>query len=184
MNWLSWQPDTQIWQPLASMSSDLNVQAMLESEIGGERPMTPGSFSDFDHPLSGEEVAGGGRPRRRKEKSAAEEESDKADDKSTINAAKPPIVVPPMYNSSRVWTTLVIFIMQLLQTSRWFRRRRAVRFDRANRAFGAVESNCPLSSKSSRSLQKLHDKGDEGVHTLDGTEYNAWTYPRVRTSSS
>ena len=48
--------------------------------------------------------------------------------------------------------------MQLLQTSRWFRRRRAVGFDRADRAFGAVESNCPSSSKSSRSLQKLHDK--------------------------
>ena len=38
-------------------------------------------------------------------------------------------------------------------------------------AFGAIESNCPSSSKSSRSLQELHDKGAEGVHTLDGTEY-------------
>ena len=36
---------------------------------------------------------------------------------------------------------------------------------------GAIESNCLSSSKSSRSLQKLHEKGDEGVHTLDETEY-------------
>ena len=59
--------------------------------------------------------------------------------------------------------TLVTFVMQLLQTSRWFRRRRAVGFDRPDRASGAIESNCPSSSKSSRNLQKLHDKGDEGV---------------------
>ena len=56
---------------------------------------------------------------------------------------------------SRVWTPLVTFVMQLLQTSRWFRRRRAVGFDRA---FGAVESNCPSSSKSSRSLQSFLTK--------------------------
>ena len=66
---------------------------------------------------------------------------------------------------SRVWTPSVTFVMQLLQISRWFRRRRAVGFNRADRAFGAIESNCPSSSKSSGSLQKLHDKGDEGVHT-------------------
>ena len=61
--------------------------------------------------------------------------------------------------------TLVTFVMQLLQTSRWFRRRRAVGFDRAE---GAVESNCSSSSKLSRSLLKLHDKGDEGVHLSTG----------------
>ena len=60
--------------------------------------------------------------------------------------------------------TLITFVMQLLQTLRWFRRRRAVGFDRAEGAISArFESNCPSSLKSSRSLQKLHDKVDEGV---------------------
>ena len=72
--------------------------------------------------------------------------------------------------------TLVTFVMQLLQTSRWFRRRRAVGFDRAECAFGAVQSNCPSSSKSSRSRQQLHDNGDEGVHTLDGTYPSGGTW--------
>ena len=75
--------------------------------------------------------------------------------------------------SQRGWTilcsiksvdTLVTFVMQLLRTSRWFRRRRAVGFDCAE---GPI--NCPSSSKSSRSQQKLYDNGDEGVHTLDVT---------------
>ena len=62
--------------------------------------------------------------------------------------------------------TLATFVMQLLQTSRWFRRRRAVGFNRTTEgAICAVESNCPSSSKLSRSLQKLHDKCDEGIHT-------------------
>ena len=52
--------------------------------------------------------------------------------------------------------TLVTFVMQLLQTSRWLRRRRAVGFDRAE---GTFNSNCPSSSKSYRSLQKFHVKG-------------------------
>ena len=65
--------------------------------------------------------------------------------------------------------TFVTYVTQVLQTSRWFWRRRVVGFDRADRAFGAVESNCPSSSKSSRSLQKLHDKGVEGAHTRSKT---------------
>ena len=61
--------------------------------------------------------------------------------------------VPPASRAD----TLVTFFMKRLQTSRWFRRRRAFRFDRAEGVIGEVESNCPSSSKSSRSLQKLHD---------------------------
>ena len=41
------------------------------------------------------------------------------------------------------------------ETSRWFRRRRAVAFDRI---CGAIESNCPSSSKSSRNLQSFVTK--------------------------
>ena len=72
--------------------------------------------------------------------------------------------------------------MQLLQTSKWFRRRRAVGFDCTE---GPI--NCPSSSKSSRSLQKLHDKGDEGVHTLIGTQYRCniqflWYRPKTRSN--
>ena len=48
--------------------------------------------------------------------------------------------------------TLVTIVMQLLQTSTWFRHRRTLGFDRADCAFGAIKSNCPSSSKSSRSL--------------------------------
>ena len=70
---------------------------------------------------------------------------------------------------SRLWTPSSPLSLQLLQTSRWFRRRRAVGFDRTG---GAIKSNCPSSSKSSRSLYKLHDEGDEGVHTSTWTEYS------------
>ena len=64
--------------------------------------------------------------------------------------------------------TLVTFVMKIVKNSRWFRRRRAVGFDRAS---GAIESNCPSASKSSRIFHNFHDNGDESVHTLDGTEY-------------
>ena len=46
---------------------------------------------------------------------------------------------------------------------------RAVGFDRAG---GAIESNCPSGSKSSRIFQNFHANSDGTVHTLDGTEYN------------
>ena len=76
-----------------------------------------------------------------------------------------------MYTLShqRVWTPSSRFVMQLCKLPRWFRRRLAIRFDRA---FGAIESNCPSSSKSSRSkfAKVTWRKRDEGVHTLDGTE--------------
>ena len=63
--------------------------------------------------------------------------------------------------------TLVTFVMKISENSRWFRRRRAVGFDCA---FGAIKSNCPSSSKSSRIFRNFHDEGDEGVHTLDETK--------------
>ena len=63
--------------------------------------------------------------------------------------------------------TLVTFIMHLLQTSRWFRRRSTAPI--------ALSARSNPTARRRRnhlwSLQKLHDKGDEGVHTLDGTEY-------------
>ena len=59
-----------------------------------------------------------------------------------------------------VMQTFAVFEMISTTTGSWIRSRR-----------GAIESKCLSSSKSSRSLQKLHDKGDDGAHTLDRTEY-------------
>ena len=58
-------------------------------------------------------------------------------------------------------------VMKILKNSRWFRPRRAVGFDRAG---GAIESNCPSTSKSSRIFQNFHDHRDGTVHTLDGIQ--------------
>ena len=60
--------------------------------------------------------------------------------------------------------------MKILKNSRWFRPRRAVWFDRAS---GAIESNCPSGSTSSRLFQNFHADRDGTVHTLDGTEHTA-----------
>ena len=66
---------------------------------------------------------------------------------------------------------LVTFVIQLLQTSRWFRRRRTVGFDRADRAFGAVESNCLSSSKSSRTSAKVACQRWRGCDSRWDREY-------------
>ena len=58
--------------------------------------------------------------------------------------------------------------MKIVKNSRWFRPRRAVGFDRAG---GAIESNCPSGSKSSRIFQNFHAHRDGTVHTVDGTQY-------------
>ena len=46
---------------------------------------------------------------------------------------------------------------------------RAVGFDRAE---VAIESICPVVVEIISKSAKLHDKGVEGVNTLDGTEYS------------
>ena len=58
-------------------------------------------------------------------------------------------------NLKQVIICHLCLVIQLCKTSRWFRRRRAVGFDRA---FGAIESNCPSASKSSRNLQSCMTK--------------------------
>ena len=72
---------------------------------------------------------------------------------------------------SRVRT--VPSLMKILKNSRWFRRRRAVGFDRAG---GAIESNCPSTSKSSRIFQNFHEHSDGTVYTLDGTQYRCFKW--------
>ena len=62
----------------------------------------------------------------------------------------------------------VTFDMKILKNSRCFRPRRAVGFDRSS---GAIESNCPSGSKTSRIFQNFHEHRDGTVHTLDGAEY-------------
>ena len=52
--------------------------------------------------------------------------------------------------------------MKVLKNSRWFRPRRAVGVDGAS---GAIESNCPSGSKSSRIFQNFHADRDGTVHT-------------------
>ena len=59
-----------------------------------------------------------------------------------------------------------------LQTSRCFRPQRAVGFDRAFR-LRRDRIQLPVGVENISKFAKLHDKGDEGVHTLDGTEYIA-----------
>ena len=58
---------------------------------------------------------------------------------------------------------------ETLQTSRWFRRRRAVGWSRLRRDRIQLLVVVEIISK----FAKFHYKGDEGVHTLDGTEYTA-----------
>ena len=65
----------------------------------------------------------------------------------------------------------VPMFMKILKNSTWFRRRRAVGF---NCASGAIESNCPSTSKSSRIFQNFHEHRDGTVHTLDGTQYRSY----------
>ena len=70
---------------------------------------------------------------------------------------------------SSVWTVPALsMFMKILKNSRRFRRRRAVGFDHAG---GAIESNCPSTSKSSRIFQNFHEHMDGTVQTLDGTQY-------------
>ena len=71
----------------------------------------------------------------------------------------------------------VPIFMKILKNSRWFRRRRAVGFDRAG---GAIESNCPSTSKSSRIFQNFHENRDGTVRTLDGTQYSSYFKPLRR----
>ena len=61
--------------------------------------------------------------------------------------------------------------MKILKKLRWFRPRRAIGFDHAS---GAIESNCPSGSKSSRIFQNYHADRDGTVHALDGTEYRSF----------
>ena len=71
---------------------------------------------------------------------------------------------------SRVWTVPSLCSWKFLP-------RRAVGFDRAR---GAIESNCPSGSKSSRIFQNIHGHRDGTGLTLDGTEYNIYIVHRVR----
>ena len=51
-----------------------------------------------------------------------------------------------------------------MKISKWFRRQWAIGF---KRAFGAIESYCPSTSKSSPIFYNFHE-GVDGVHTVDG----------------
>ena len=82
---------------------------------------------------------------------------------------------------SRVWTVPSLSAWKFWKNSRRFRPRRAVGFDHAG---GAIESNCPSGSKSSRIFQNFHADRDGTVHTLDGREFNREHSKYVKTISS